>query len=94
MSVPIAVLAENKVVGVASYGGELRGAIIADLRAQVLAREQVSGMNLLIAEQTELGGVSSAIQNSCLLGTEIARNAFRAPRFGANHLRCTVMALL
>lgn len=86
VSVPIAVLAEDEVVGVAADGDRAGGTVIADLRAQVLAREEVSGVDVLIAEQAELGGVSSAIKNGCLLGAEVAWNALSGLRFGGNHL--------
>lgn len=70
--VGIAVLTEDEVVGGAADGDGVGAAVIADLRADVLEGEGVGGVDVLVAKQTELGGVSSAVKNGGLLIAEIA----------------------
>lgn len=50
VGVPIALVAENEVVGGAADGDGLGRAIITDLRAHVLPGEQVGGVHVLVAE--------------------------------------------
>lgn len=85
MSVPITLLAENEIVGGAADGDRLGGAIVADLRAKVFTGEKVGGVNVLVAEQAELGGVSPTVQNSYLVTAEIARHGLSGSRFGGHH---------
>lgn len=61
VSIPIAVLAENEIVGGAANRNRMGRTVIADLRAGVLLREKICRVNVLIAEQTELSRISSAI---------------------------------
>lgn len=85
--VGIAVLTEDEVVGGAENGDGVGAAVIADLRADVLEGEGVGGVDVLVAKQTELGGVSSAVKNGGLVIAEVAGNALTAShsRIGTHH---------
>lgn len=94
MGVPVALLAENEIVGGAADGDGLGRAVVADLGAKVLAGEKVGGVNVLVAEQAELGGVGPTVENSNLVAAEIARHALRASRFGRHHFSLDSLLLL
>lgn len=55
VGVPVAVLAEEEVVGVAAAGDGLRGAVVADLGAEVFPGEGVGGMDVVVAQQAQFG---------------------------------------
>lgn len=71
MCIGIAVLAEDEVVGGAENGDGLGGAVIAYLRADVLAGEGVGGVDVLVAEQTKLGVIGLAVEDGSLFIAEI-----------------------
>lgn len=73
MGVPVAVLAEEEAVGGASDGDGLAAAIVADLRAHVLAGERVGRVDDSVAGEAELGRVGSAEENGDRVATELAR---------------------
>lgn len=56
-----AVIAEEKGVVAAADGGGLGCAAVADLGAEVLLGERVGGVDVMIAQQTQLGAVGSAV---------------------------------
>lgn len=87
VGIPVAVLAEDEVVGGAADGDGLGGTVVADLGAEVLAGEGVGGVDVVVAEQAELGGVSSAVENGGLLIAEIAGDAAfcKTAPFWAHH---------
>lgn len=51
----------------------------------MLPREQIRGVNMLVAEQTELGGISSTVKNRDLLVTEIAGDALPSSGLRTDH---------
>uniref|UniRef100_A0A7C8ZKH5 Secreted protein n=1 Tax=Opuntia streptacantha TaxID=393608 RepID=A0A7C8ZKH5_OPUST len=73
---PVAVLAEEEVVvGETAHRRRLRRAELADLASQVLLREGVGGVHVLIAHQAQLRAVCSAVHHSLPGVAEIARPA-------------------
>lgn len=86
VGVPVAVLAEDKIVGGASNGDGVGAAVITDLRSDVLAAEGVGGVDMAIAEKAEPGEIGSAEEDRNLLIAEIAWDALSGSRFGAHHL--------
>lgn len=89
MGVPVAVLAEVEFVGGAAVGGRGGAAVVADLGAEVLAGEEVGGVDVAVAEEAELGGVAPAVEDGGPVGAEVAGHdgplAGRRPRTGARH---------
>ena len=90
MGVGVAVVAKEEVVGGAAGGDGLATAVFADLGADMLSGEGVGRMDVVVAEQAELGRVSSAVYNRNLLIAEIAGHALSASRFGTHHLSLSV----
>lgn len=60
VSVEVAGVAEDEIVGGAADGGGVGVAGVANLEAHVLEGESVSGVHVVVAEETEFGGVGSA----------------------------------
>lgn len=85
MGVPVAVVAEEEVVGGAANGDRFGATVVADLRSEMLTRKSVGGVDVLVAEQAELGRVGPAVENRNLVIAVIAGNALSGSRFGANH---------
>lgn len=56
-----AVIAEEKGVVAGAGGGGVGCAAVADLGAEVLLGERVGGVDVMIAQQTQLGAVGSAV---------------------------------
>lgn len=73
---PVAVLAEEDVVvSQAPHRRRLRPAELTDLDSQVLLREGVGGVHILVAHQTQPCAVGSAVHQSLPAVAEIARPA-------------------
>ena len=92
VGVPVAVVAEEEVVGGAADGDGLGAAVVADLGAEVLPREQVGRVHVLVAQQAQLRRVRPAVQHRHLVAAEIARHALvprpsptATPRSRAHH---------
>lgn len=75
VGVPVAVLAEEEVVCVAAAGDGLRGAVVADLGAEVFPGEGVGGMDVVVAQQAQFGGVGSAVEDGTVLVAVVAGHA-------------------
>lgn len=72
MRLPVAVLAEHQGVGAAEDGGGSGIAGVAEQEASVLSEELVGGVDLAVACQAELSGVSSAVEDSGGFSTVVA----------------------
>lgn len=72
MGLPVAVLAEHRGVGAAEDGGGSGIAGVAKQGASVLSEELVGGVDLAVACQAELSGVSSAVEDSGGFSTVVA----------------------
>jgi len=59
VSVEVAGVAEEEIVGGAAEGGG-GVAVVANLEAEVLEGEGVGGVDVVVAEEAEFGGVGSA----------------------------------
>lgn len=76
VGVPITVLTKHQIMSSTPNGNRLGAAVMADLRAKVLAGEEVGRMDVVVAQQTELGGVSSAVEKGNSVIAEVAGHRF------------------
>lgn len=51
----------------------------------MLPGEEVGGVDMVVAEQAELGGVGTAVENRNLLVAEVAGNGIFGRGFGSYH---------
>ncbi|GFY99932.1 B-box type zinc finger protein with CCT domain-containing protein [Actinidia rufa] len=86
MGVGVAAGAEDEVVGGATDGSGGQGAVVADLGAAVLEREGVGSVDVVVAEQAELGRVRLAGEHRSLVVAVVARHSLFSSRFAAHHL--------
>lgn len=90
MSIPIALPAEHQIISLATNRNGLGTAVITDLGTEMLPREKISGVHMLVTKEAELGGIRSAVENRYLVAAEIAGNAPFSIRFGAPHVLCSL----